>query len=118
MFAQMDENRPTLLANGGRFLAFAAAEVIELGAARFAFFFHFRLGDARRVHRENALDTFAVADAADGEGFVQAAAFAANHDAGENLHAFLVAFDDAGMDAHAVADIKLRQITLKLFLLD
>ena len=53
-----------------RFLALASAQIIQFRAARFAFLFHFHLGDARRVHGENALDALAVADATHGEGLV------------------------------------------------
>ena len=34
---------------------------------------------------------------------------------GENLDALLVAFDDLGVHAHAVADVELRVVLAKLF---
>jgi hypothetical protein len=58
------------------------------------------------VDREGALDAFAEGDAADGEGFVDAAALALDDDAGEHLGALLVAFADLGGDLHAVADLE------------
>jgi hypothetical protein len=53
--------------------------------------------------RENAFHALAIADAADGEGGIQSMTPAANDDAGKNLDAFLITFNDLGMDAHAVA---------------
>jgi hypothetical protein len=53
-----------------------------------------------------ALDAFAVADAPDGEHFVQAAPAPANYHAGKYLDTFLVAFHDFGVHTHAVADAK------------
>jgi hypothetical protein len=48
-----------LFAHRGGFLALAAAEIIELGAASAAsaFFFYLNLGDARRMYREYAFYT-------------------------------------------------------------
>src|ERR1700732_4655613 len=56
------------------------------------------------MQRENPLDAFAVGNAAHGERFVYPASFPANNDSGENLNAFLVAFDDAGVNMDAIAD--------------
>ena len=81
-----------LLHSRGTF-AKAAAEVGELGAADITPAIDLHFVHARRVDRENALDGLAVADAADGEGRVQAVATAADDDAGEDLDALLVALD-------------------------
>ena len=67
------------------------------------------------MQREHALDAFAVADAPHGERLVQPAAAPADHHAGENLNAFLVAFHDFGVDAHRVADVEFRFVFAKLF---
>src|SRR5205814_6533788 len=88
-----------LLAHRGRFFAFASPQVMQFGAAGTAFFFHFHFRDAGRMQREHALDSLAVGNPADGEGFVQAAAFSSDDDAGENLNAFFVAFHHPSMDA-------------------
>jgi hypothetical protein len=58
------------------------------------------------MDREYALDPFAVGNAADSESFVQAAAFTANDDPGKNLDPLLVAFDDPGVHANAVAHLE------------
>ena len=70
------------------------------------------------MQRENALDTLAVGDSAHGECFIKSAAFAANHYASEYLDSFLVPFHNASMNAHAVADGKLRRVASLLFFLD
>ena len=67
------------------------------------------------MQREHALDTFAVANAADGEGGVEAASAPANNNAGENLDTLFVAFDDFGVDAHGITDFEFRRIFPKLF---
>src|SRR5690606_23832832 len=83
------------------------AEVIKLRTAHAAFARDFHLLDARRVQRENALDAFAKGHAAHGEARIGAlAAFAPDDDAFKDLHAFLLAFNDAEVDAHGVPDGK------------
>jgi len=67
---------------------------------------------------ENAFDALAVGDSAHGECFIKSAAFATNHYASEYLDSFLVAFHNASVNAHAVADGKLRRIAPLLFFLD
>src|ERR1700682_5393241 len=101
-----------------RFLALASAQIIQFRAARFAFLFHFHLGDARRVQRENALDAFAIGYAANGKSFVQPASFTANDDAGKDLDPFLVALDHASMHTNAVADFEVSRLGLLLLFLD
>src|SRR5438445_2478049 len=107
-----------LLPHRGRFLAFAGAQVVELGPAGAAFFFHFHFGNARRMERKYALDSFAIGNTADGEGFVQTATFSTNDDTSKNLNAFLVAFHHSGMDADGVAHSKCRQFRFELVFLD
>ena len=67
---------------------------------------------------ENALDALAVGDPAHGECFIESAAFATNHYASEYLDSFLVPFHNASVNAHAVADGKLRRVASLLFFLD
>src|SRR6266571_3687238 len=85
-------NSSPLFFHQGRAFPETFAEVSQFGAACLALAFDFDFVDTRRVDGKNALDAFAVADAADGEHFVQTAATTADHDAGKNLDAFLVAF--------------------------
>ena len=68
------------------------------------------------MHREHALDTLAVADAADRERLVETMPAATDHDAREDLDAFLVAFDDLRMHAHAVAHLEIQRFLAVLFL--
>jgi hypothetical protein len=67
---------------------------------------------------ENAFDALAVGDSAHGECFIKSAAFATNYYASEYLDSFLVPFHNASMNAHAVADGKLRRVASLLFFLD
>ena len=46
-----------------RFLAFAVAEVIQLGATGASLFFHFHFRNPWRMHRKNALHPFAIGNA-------------------------------------------------------
>ncbi len=110
--------RRTLLADGGRFLALAGAEVIQLGSAGRAGLFNLDASDTRGINWEYAFDTFAVRNATDGEGRIQTAAFAADDDALENLDPLLIAFDYAGMHADAVPDRKVVVLGLLLLFLD
>src|SRR5207245_3441159 len=86
-----------------RALAETFAQIGQLGAAHVAFAFDFDLIDPRRVHRKDPFDPLAVTDAPHGEGRVQAASAAANDHAGEDLDAFLVAFDHFGVHPHRIA---------------
>ena len=70
------------------------------------------------MQRKTALHTFAVGNAAHGECFIEAAAFASNHDAGEDLDSLLVAFHHARVHADAVTDFKAVRFGLVLFLFD
>src|SRR5262249_4985443 len=67
-----------------------------------------------RIDREHALHALAVADAADGEGFMDAAPLVGDDDAGKNLDAFLVAFANLGVHADTVADFERRNFMFHL----
>src|SRR4029453_10973425 len=108
----------SLFPNRRRLLAFAAAEVIQSGAANATLLLHFNFCDPRRMQRENSLDALAVGNSAHSECFVKSAAFAANHYASEYLDSFLVPFHNPGMNAHAIAHGKLRRVAFLLFFLD
>ena len=60
------------------------------------------------MHREYALDAFAVGDLANGEAFVEAAAGTADADAFIGLHAGTLAFDHLHVDDHGVAGREIR----------
>src|SRR5436305_13476092 len=70
------------------------------------------------MHRENALDTFAVGNATDGERFIQTAALSANHNPGEDLDPLLISFHHTGMHADAIANLELGAVLLLLFFND
>ncbi len=96
--------------NQRRAFSKAAAEISELGAARFALSFDLDFFDARRMQREHAFHSFAVADAAHRKHFIQAASPPAHDNAGKNLDAFLVAFDDLGVNANGIAYAEARAV--------
>jgi hypothetical protein len=106
------------LSYGRRFFAFATAEIIQLCATRLAFRFDLNLGDAGGVERENALDTFAVGNTANGKCFVQTATLATNHDPGKDLNSLLISLDDASVHANTVADLEGRAVAFLLLFFD
>ena len=83
-----------------------------------ALLFHFQLCDPWRMQRKYPLHPFAVRDPAHGESFIQPAALAANHDTGENLDPFLVAFYDPRVHAYAIANRKRRDLIFLLLFLN
>src|SRR5437773_247981 len=108
--------RLPLLADRGRFLALAGAEIIQLRATGAAFLLHFDFSDARGMNREHAFDAFAIGNSANSKSLVQSAPFSSDHDASKNLDPFLVALHHPGVHANAVADLELRGVGLELFL--
>src|SRR5206468_6704557 len=107
-----------LLFDGHGAFADALAKVGQLGAAHGTLALDLDLVHARRMDGKDAFDTFAVADAADGESLVQAAAAFADHHAGENLNALLVAFHHFGVHAHGIAHRENYRVLAKLFRFD
>src|SRR3954469_1880822 len=93
----------------------AVAQVGQLGTADTAFAFDLDPFHARRMEREDALDTLTITDTANGEGGIQTAATASDDDARKNLDTFLVTFHDFGVDAHGVADLEWGWLFPKLF---
>src|SRR5207249_5524763 len=88
----------------------ALAQVKELRAPDFAGPLHLDFGELRRVHGENALDAFALHDAANGEHLAHAFAAPGDHGAAEDLDALLLTFEDALVHLHLVADLELRGV--------
>jgi len=84
-------------------LSGALAEVIQLCASCPSASDGPDIDDVGRMYREDSLDALVVYDSADGEGFVDAAAFAGYNGSGENLEALLVAFFDSAADVYGVA---------------
>jgi hypothetical protein len=81
----------------------AFAEVIELGTSRLTAADGDNIDDIRGMEREYAFDAFADDDAADGEHLVYAVTLAGDDGAGEDLDAFLVAFDYFAVDVNGIA---------------
>jgi hypothetical protein len=106
------------LSDRSRFLALASAEIMEFRPTGPALLFYFQFCNAWRMQRKYPLHAFPVRDPAYGESFVQAAALAADHDTGEDLDPFLVAFHDPRVHAYAVANRKRREVTFLLLLLN
>ena len=104
-----------LVLDGGGGFALSGAEVVEFGAADSPLALNFNFRNARRVNRENTLDTLAIRNSADGEVLVESPPLAADHDAGINLNTLLVAFNDAGVDFNSVADIERGDVGFVLF---
>lgn len=104
-----------LILDCGGGLALAGTEVVELGAANRPATLDLDFRDTRGVDRENALDTLAVGNTANGEIFIDPRPLPANHDTGINLDALLVAFNDAGVDLDGVSDIERVDVGFELF---
>src|SRR5262249_42344986 len=91
-----------------RRLSDSLAQIIKLGAAHAAGALHFHLGNFRRMNGENALDTFALHDAANSERLAHAFAAPADDRAAEDLYALLLSFQDALVNIHLIADVEIR----------
>src|SRR5436190_16621364 len=70
------------------------------------------------MNQERAFDAFALHDAADDERLPHAASFAGDHNARENLDAFLFAFKNALVDVDLIADVESAGVFLHLRLFD
>jgi hypothetical protein len=81
---------------------------MEASTTHFTSFGHFDFSDFRAMKRENTLDAFSVGNLADGKRFIDAAAFAGNDNACEELDTFFVTFDNAGVNFDGVAYIAIR----------
>ena len=88
----------------------AFAQIVQLRAADGGGAFDFDLRDVRGVERKHAFDAFAEGDAADGEGFVGAAAIAGDDGSSVHLDAFLVAFADFHVHADGVTNLMIEAL--------
>ena len=79
-------------------LACAFAEVEQLCSTNATVAFDFDLRDLRCVDRECSFDAFAGNDAADGEHFTGSLTSTSDHNATEDLDAFLVAFKNSSVN--------------------
>lgn len=88
----------------------AVAHVVHTGAHGDADSIDFDFDDVGRVERVDTFDALACGDFADGEGFLDAGAFTADNDAGEDLDTLFVAFADFARYLNAVADFERREV--------
>ncbi len=105
-----------LLDLGG--LAHAVAQIVQLGAAHTALTDHLHGLHVGGVQGEHALHTYAVGNAAHGEGLADAAALAGDHGAFELLDTLPVAFTDVHVHADGVTDGELGDLSLERVLRD
>ena len=105
-----------LLDLGG--LAHAVAQIVQLGAAHAALADNLHGLHVGGVQGEHALHTYAVGNAAHGEGLADAAALAGDHGAFELLDTLPVAFTDVHVHADGVTDGELGDLSLERVLRD
>src|SRR5262245_14373295 len=96
----------------------AVAQVVELGPPHVPAGDPLDLGDRGRMQGERALDADPVADLADLEGLTQARARAPDHDALEDLDAFLLPLDHPDVHLEGVAGSELGDVTTEACLVD
>lgn len=106
-----------LFADAGS-LALAIAQVVELRSADVAALDNFDLPNGRSVHREGALDSYAVAQLADRVGLLQTAALTADDVTLEDLDAFFTALDHAHVDFQFVARLEVGDVATKRIVVD
>ena len=97
-------------------LAYAAAQVVQLGTANLTVADNLELGNVRGVYREGLLDAYAVRDAANGNRLINASVLLGNDDALEHLNTLAVALLDLSVYLYGIADLQSRQIALELLL--
>ena len=86
-------------------LAYAAAQVVQLGTANLTVADNLELGNVRGVYREGLLDAYAVRDAANGNRLVNASVLLGNDDALEHLNTLAVALLDLSVYLYGIADL-------------
>src|SRR6476659_156443 len=94
-----------------RSLTTQVTHVVKLGAAHVTLGDELDLVDDRGVHREGTLHADAEGDLADGEGFADAVALAAQDEALEDLDAGVLAFDDVHVNLEGVTRAELGNVS-------
>ena len=95
-----------------------AAQVVELGAAHLSTVGNFNLGNPRRVHLEDPLDTLSVGYFPNGECGVNGAAPLGDDYPCKYLDPLLVSLAHEGMDLYRVTDVESSNVFLELLLFD
>jgi hypothetical protein len=99
-------------------LAGSVTQIIELGPPGLAASDRFDIEDIRRMQWENSFDSLVTYHSPDGEGFVNAPAFAGNYGAGKDLRSLFVAFFDTAMNLDDITYLEMRDVALKTFALN
>jgi len=90
----------------------AITQVVELGSADLTSADSGNGDDGGRVNRENLFTAYTIGDAANGNGFVDAAVLLGNDGAFESLSTLAVAFLNQNLNADSVTDIHFGQFGL------
>lgn len=93
----------------------AVAEEVKFGAADFAAAQDLDVVDAGGVDEEDSFDSDSLEDAADGDGFGEAAAAFGDDGAFVGLDAFFAAFYDFDCDFYCVSDLDVGEVGFELF---
>ena len=102
----------------GELHARSLPEEVQLGPPDLAAAGRHDIEHVGRMERELPLDALVAHDPPDGEALIDAAAFAGDDRAGENLRAGLVAFLDPAMDVHRIAHLEVRDLLLQTLALN
>src|SRR5699024_9411291 len=97
-------------------LAYAAAQVVQLGAADLTVAHNLELCNVRGVYRERLLNANTVGNTAHGNRLIDARVLLVHDNALKNLNTLAVAFLDLRVYLNGITDLKLRQVALELLL--
>ena len=107
------EERLDLLLNLSR-LTNSVAKIVELSATNLRLAEYYDLVNVGGVDGEGLLNAYAVGNSSYGEGLRDSAAVLSDNGTLEELNSLLLTLDDTNVNLYAVADAKLRNLSLKL----
>jgi hypothetical protein len=96
-------------------LAGPVTQVIELGSPGFAASYRLDIENIGRMQREDSFYALVGDDPPDGEGFVNAPAFAGDYRAGKYLRSLFVALFDPAVNLDYITYLEVRDLALKTF---
>jgi hypothetical protein len=94
-------------------LAGPITQIIELRSPGLAASDRPDIDNVGRMQREDSFDALVSDDSPDGEGFVNAPAFAGNDRAGEYLRSLFVAFFNSAVNLYDIAYLEVRDLAFK-----